>query len=57
MTDLALPGLPFVLQPSGHPACQAVLSGGVLALTSGAKSDMFIDPAGDEGARPDVGCG
>ncbi len=24
-------------------------------LTSGPKSDMFIDPAGDEGARPDAG--
>ncbi len=55
MTDLVLPGLPFPLQPSGNPACQAVVSGGALALTSGAKSDMFIDPAGDEGARPDAG--
>jgi hypothetical protein len=55
MTDLVLPGLPFPLQASGHPACQAVLSGGALALTSGAKSDLFIDPAGEEGARPDAG--
>lgn len=55
MTDLVLPGLPFPLQPSGHPACQAVVSDGVLALTSGAKSDLFIDPAGEEGARPDAG--
>jgi uncharacterized protein len=55
MTDLVLPGLPFMLQPSGNPACQAVVSGGVLALTSGAKSDLFIDPAGEEGARPDAG--
>jgi uncharacterized protein len=55
MTDLVLPGLPFPLQPSGHPACQAVVSSGVLALTSGAKSDLFIDPAGEEGARPDAG--
>jgi uncharacterized protein len=55
MTDLVLPGLPFPLQPSGHPACQAVVSGGVLALTSGAKSDLFIDPAGEEGGRPDAG--
>jgi regulation of enolase protein 1 (concanavalin A-like superfamily) len=55
MTDLVLPGLPFPLQPEGHPACQAVLSDGVLALTSGAKSDLFIDPAGEEGARPDAG--
>lgn len=55
MTDLVLPGLPFPIQPSGHPACQAVVSDGVLALTSGAKSDLFIDPAGEEGARPDAG--
>jgi len=55
MTDLVLPGLPFPLQPSGHPACQAVVSSGVLALTSGAKSDLFIDPAGEEGGRPDAG--
>ncbi len=55
MTDLVLPGLPFPLQPSGNPACQAVVSDGVLALTSGAKSDLFIDPAGEEGGRPDAG--
>jgi uncharacterized protein len=55
MTDLVLPGVPFPLQPSGHPACQAVVSDGVLALTSGAKSDLFIDPAGEEGGRPDAG--
>jgi regulation of enolase protein 1 (concanavalin A-like superfamily) len=55
MTDLVLPGLPFALQPSGNPACQAAVSDGVLALTGGAKSDLFIDPAGEEGARPDAG--
>jgi regulation of enolase protein 1 (concanavalin A-like superfamily) len=55
MTDLVLPGLPFPLQSSGNPSCQAVVSDGVLVLTSGAKSDLFIDPAGEEGARPDAG--
>lgn len=55
MTDLVLPGLPFPLQASGNPSCQAVVSDGVLVLTSGAKSDLFIDPAGEEGARPDAG--
>jgi hypothetical protein len=55
MTDLVLPALPFPLQPSGNPSCQAVVSDGVLALTGGAKSDLFIDPAGEEGARPDAG--
>ena len=47
MTDLLLPGLPFHLEPSGSPACQASVDGGVLTLTSGPKSDMFIDPAGE----------
>lgn len=55
MTDLHLPGLPFPLTPSGSPACQASVSAGALTLTSGPKSDLFIDPAGDEGARPDAG--
>jgi regulation of enolase protein 1 (concanavalin A-like superfamily) len=55
MTDLVLPGVPFPLQPSGNPSCQAVVSDGALVLTSGAKSDLFIDPAGEEGARPDAG--
>lgn len=55
MTDLVLPGVPFPFQPSGNPSCQAVVSGSVLALTGGAKSDLFIDPAGEEGARPDAG--
>jgi uncharacterized protein len=55
MTDLVLPALPFPLQPSGNPSCEAVVSDGVLTLTSGAKSDLFIDPAGEEGARPDAG--
>jgi regulation of enolase protein 1 (concanavalin A-like superfamily) len=55
MTDVVLPGVPFPLEPSGHPACQADVSGGALTLTGGAKSDLFIDPAGEEGARPDAG--
>ena len=55
MTDLYLPGVPFPFESSGTPACQATVAGGVLTLTSGPKSDLFIDPAGDEGARPDAG--
>ena len=55
MTDLVVPGVPFPLEPSGNPACQATVSGGSLILISGAKSDLFIDPAGEEGARPDAG--
>ncbi len=55
MTDLVVPGVPFPLEPSGDPECQATVSGGSLILTSGAKSDLFIDPEGGEGARPDAG--
>jgi len=52
---LYLPGLPFPLESSGTPVCDAVVGGGTLTLTSGPKSDMFIDPAGDEGARRLIG--
>jgi hypothetical protein len=55
VTDLRLPGVPFPFEPSGSPACQASVDGAALTLTSGPKSDLFIDPAGDEGARPDAG--
>jgi uncharacterized protein len=55
VTDLYVPGLPFPLEPSGTPVCEAAVADGTLALTSGPKSDMFIDPMGDEGARPDAG--
>ena len=55
MTDLHLPGVPFPFAPSGSPACAASVTGGTLTLTGGPKSDLFIDPAGDEGARPDAG--
>jgi regulation of enolase protein 1 (concanavalin A-like superfamily) len=55
VTGLHLPGVPFPFEPSGSPACEANLDGGTLTLVSGPKSDLFIDPAGDEGARPDAG--
>jgi hypothetical protein len=55
MTGLVIPGLPFPLEASGTPACQATVSGEGLVLTGGANSDLFIDPAGEEGARPDAG--
>jgi uncharacterized protein len=55
VTDLRLPGVPFAFASSGTPACQATVDGGTLTLVSGAKSDLFIDPAGDEAARPDAG--
>ena len=31
------------------------MDGGTLTLTGGPKSDLFIDPAGDEATRPDAG--
>jgi len=55
VTDLHLPGVPFPFASSGSPACQASLDGGTLTLVSGPKSDLFIDPAGDEATRPDAG--
>lgn len=55
MTDVAVPGVPFPLEPTGNPALQASVSGDSLILVSGAKSDLFIDPAGEEAARPDAG--
>ena len=55
MTDLHLPGVPFPFELSGSPACAASVTGGTLTLTSGPKSDLFIDPAGDEATRPDAG--
>lgn len=55
MTDLYLPGVPFPLAPSGSPACAAQLTGEVLTLSCGPGSDLFIDPSGDEAARPDAG--
>ena len=55
MTGLVIPGLPFPLEASGSPACQATVSDEGLVLTSGANSDLFIDPAGEEAARPDAG--
>jgi len=55
VTDLRLPGVPFPFESSGTPACPATMDGGTLTLVSGAKSDLFIDPAGDEARRPDAG--
>jgi regulation of enolase protein 1 (concanavalin A-like superfamily) len=52
---LYLPGVPFPLEPSGSPACAANLEGETLTLTAGPRSDLFIDPAGDEAGRPDAG--
>jgi regulation of enolase protein 1 (concanavalin A-like superfamily) len=55
VTHLHLPGVPFPFTSSGSPACAASMDGGTLTLVSGPKSDLFIDPAGDEATRPDAG--
>ncbi|HEY2674717.1 MAG TPA: DUF1349 domain-containing protein [Rugosimonospora sp.] len=55
MTAVVLPGVPFPLEPWGDPPIEAEVADGTLTLTSGPASDLFIDPAGEEGARPDAG--
>jgi uncharacterized protein len=48
------PGLPFALTPEGAPPCAAGFGDNSVVLTSGPKSDLFLDPAGD-GTGPDAG--
>ncbi|HEX6453531.1 MAG TPA: DUF1349 domain-containing protein [Trebonia sp.] len=55
MTVVVVPGVPFRLEAWGDPPCEAEVADGALTLTSGPSSDLFIDPAGEEGARPDAG--
>src|SRR5258706_476464 len=54
MTALTIPGLPFSLAPEGYPPCQHRVEAGALILTSGPRTDMFVDPAGT-GVVPDAG--
>jgi uncharacterized protein len=55
MTALRIPGLPFSLAPEGYPPCRhRIEDGGALVLTSAARTDMFVDPAGI-GVVPDAG--
>ncbi|MGH3203498.1 MAG: hypothetical protein ACRDOA_21225 [Streptosporangiaceae bacterium] len=60
MTALKLPGLPFPLEPAGHPAPGCRIRHGTLILSAAAGTDMFADPAGPEQAMvpehvPDAG--
>jgi uncharacterized protein len=48
------PGLPFPLTAEGTPPCAAAFDENSVALTSGPRSDLFVDPAGD-GTGPDAG--
>ena len=54
MTALTIPGIPFSLAPEGYPPCQHRVEAGALILTSGPRTDMFVDPAGT-GVVPDAG--
>jgi len=55
MAALNLPGLPFALSPEGDPPTGCRILSGNLILTGGAGTDLFIDPAGPAGPRPDAG--
>lgn len=53
---LTVAGLPFPLAPDGAPPCEADWRDGELTLTSGPKTDIFLDPAHAPGhAGPDAG--
>jgi len=47
-------GLPFALTAEGTPPCAVGFDSGSVVLTSGPRSDLFVDPAGD-GTGPDAG--
>jgi len=55
MTAMVVSGVPFPLEASGNPPCRAEAGDSSLILTSGPASDLFIDPGGEEGGRPDAG--
>lgn len=51
---VSFPGLPFTLVAEGTPSCAVEREGDAVVLTSGPRSDLFMDPAGD-GTGPDAG--
>jgi regulation of enolase protein 1 (concanavalin A-like superfamily) len=56
VTALKLPSLPFALEPAGSPPPGCRVRSGVLTLTAGASTDLFIDPGGAApGQVPDAG--
>jgi|SRR5580692_11624829 regulation of enolase protein 1 (concanavalin A-like superfamily) len=50
-----IPELPFALEPGGHPPCEYQLTDGSLILRSAARTDLFLDPAGDGKEPPGAG--
>lgn len=56
MNELTHPALPFPLRPQGTKACTFRLDDSHgLRVTGEARSDLFIDPSGTGGARPEAG--
>lgn len=56
MNELIHPALPFPLAPAGGKGCvYAVDDAAALTLTGEPRSDLFVDPAGGAGERPDAG--
>jgi regulation of enolase protein 1 (concanavalin A-like superfamily) len=56
MTALKLPSLPFALEPAGSPPPGCRVRSGVLTLTAGPGTDLFVDPGRVEpGQAPDAG--
>jgi hypothetical protein len=55
VNELTHPSLPFVLRPAGGKSCAfSVDEAGTLTLSGEARSDLFIDPAG-EGEQAEAG--
>jgi uncharacterized protein len=54
MMTATFPGLPFALTAEGSPPCAVGFDNDSAVLTSGPKSDLFLDPARD-GTGPDAG--
>jgi uncharacterized protein len=54
VVPVTFPGLPFALVAEGEPPCAVDRQGDAVVLTSGPRSDLFLDPAGD-GTGPDAG--
>ena len=54
MISHAIPGLPFPLVADGAPAAAIDVAADTMTLTSGPRSDLFLDPASG-GSGPDAG--
>ncbi|MCE7082192.1 DUF1349 domain-containing protein [Streptomyces sp. ST2-7A] len=50
-----VPGLPFPVSPDGAPKCAHEIVGDALRVSGGARTDLFVDPAGTAGNPPNAG--